>query len=307
MAKGANDLHHVALPLGAFVDPARPRGYHIDFQNKVSVPDWPEPTDRDSVMWVDDVVQWGLGLYERYLVTHDRRWLDGALAAARYLVRHQEQDGLHAGGWTYRYPFPHTFSLRPPWLMGMAQGQAASLLTRAALETGEESFAHAALRGLEPLRRAIAAGGVAELLPTGGTLLEEYPTTPRSHVLNGAIFALWGLYDSWKGLDTEAVGAEFVLRSDDLAGALHLWDTGTWSRYDLYPHPLANIASPFYHRLHITQLAAHERLVDDPRLGERRARFEGYARRPDLQALAVARKVAFRLVRPRSRPARPLL
>ena len=32
-----------------------------------------------------------------------------------------------------------------------------------------------------------------------------------------------------------------------LARNLHRWDTGQWSRYDLFPHPVPNVASPAYH------------------------------------------------------------
>jgi predicted amino acid-binding ACT domain protein len=49
-----------------------------------------------------------------------------------------------------------------------------------------------------------------------------------------------------------------------LAGNLHRWDNGAWSLYDLYPHPVPNVASSFYHLLHIHQLeelsASHPRL-----------------------------------------------
>ena len=299
------DIHHVDLPLGLRFHPDRPRGYHIDFRLKVSDGRWLPPTDRASTMWVNDVIQWGLGLYEHYLAGAGEEWLAGALAAADHLVAEQERSGPYEGGWTYRYRYPHTFALDPPWLMGMAQGQAASLLVRASLETGEVRYADAARLALGPLRRTLAEGGIVDRLPTGGLLLEEYPTTPPSHVLNGAIFALWGLFDVWKGFGDETAGEEFRERTADLGAALQLWDTGTWSLYDLYPHPLPNIASPFYHRLHITQLAAYERISDDSRFPLLRIRFERYQRRPHLKALAVGRKVAFRLLRPRTRWLRP--
>ena len=48
-----------------------------------------------------------------------------------------------------------------------------------------------------------------------------------------------------------ALGAHFPT-----TGQTHYWTGNGWSRYDLYPHPLTNVASPFYHRLHIEQLRA---------------------------------------------------
>jgi hypothetical protein len=78
---------------------------------------------------------------------------------------------------------------------------------------------------------------------------------------------------------------------------------GGWSRYDLYPHPLKHVASPFYHRLHVAQLEAMDILVDGHP-------FAGWTRRWSATGMwsprvgaAVARKVAFRMVRPRRGPA----
>ena len=73
---------------------------------------------------------------------------------------------------------------------------------------------------------------------------EEYPTEPPSFVLNGAIFAAWGVRDVAVGLaDAEARGL-FAAVVETLAGAVDRWDTGYWSLYDLYPHRVRNVASP---------------------------------------------------------------
>ena len=252
-------------------------------------------------MWVTDVLQWGLSCYEHYLGGGGREWCDGALSAADHLVATQRREAPFAGAWPYGYPYPHTFRLEPPWVMGMAQGQAASLLVRAALETGRERYARAAREALQPLRRAVdEPGGLRATLPTGGVIFEEYPTRPPSHVLNGGIFTLFGLFDVWKGLGDLRAREDFHAGVEGLAGGLHLWDLGYWSRYDLFPHALVNVASPFYHRLHVTQLQAMERIAGDDRLSEVRRRYESYLRRPDHRARAVTTKVAFRLAVPRN-------
>ena len=98
---------------------------------------------------------------------------------------------------------PHTFRLDPPWLSAMAQGEGASLLTRLHLETGEERYAEAALLALKTMELAVPAGGtLAEF--EGQPFLEEYPTEIPSCVLNGAIFAIWGLDDVGRGLNDAA-------------------------------------------------------------------------------------------------------
>ena len=294
--------HHVPHPLGLRVQPGEPRGYHIDLRAKLDSPDWEPPADPARTMWIDHVTQPGLAMFEHHVYGRGPEWLAGAVRLAEHLVRTQSREPGLEGAWTYGYPFPHTFHLEPPWVMAMAQGQATSLLVRAAAATGQDRFAEAARRGIDALARDVGTpGGVRSRLPTGGVLYEEYPTDPPAHVLNGAIYTLFGIWDLWQLTGDAAVGEMYAEAAEGIAGGLGLWDLGHWSRYDLYPHPPGvNVASPFYHRLHIDQLAALERISDDERFGARRRRFEGYAANPVNQARAVARKVVFRLRSPRS-------
>ena len=149
----------------------------------------------------------------------------------------------------------------------MAQGEAASLLVRIYLETGDERFAVSARRALLPLCVDSLEGGVRAALGKG-SFPEEYPTQPPSCVLNGGIFALWGLYDVGVALDHASARVAFRQAVDTLAENLYRWDVGYWSRYDLFPHATTNIASSFYHDLHINQLRAMHRLVARRQLAE---------------------------------------
>lgn len=294
--------HHVPHPLGLRVQMGEPRGYHIDLRAKLDAPTWEPPDDPARTMWIDDVTQPGLAMFEHHLYGRGDEFLAGALRLAEHLVATQQRGGPLDGAWTYGYPFPHTFHLEPPWVMAMAQGQAASLLARAAAATGDARFAEAGRRGIAALARDVGTpGGVRSRLPNGGVLYEEYPTDPPAHVLNGAIYTLFGVFDMWQLTGDEALGAMYAEAADGIATGMPLWDLGYWSRYDRYPHPAGtNVASPFYHRLHIAQLTALERISDDGRWGTWRRTFEGYAGNPLNQARAVAAKVVFRLRSPRS-------
>jgi hypothetical protein len=246
------------------------------------------------------VPQWGLGAYERYLAGEGEAWLAAAVEAGRHLVDEQVREGELRGGWLEPFDYPHTFVVRGPWLSAMAQGQCASLLVRLNRETGDEAIERAALAGLHPMRLPMSAGGVqAEL--DGDSFPEEYPTEPAAHVLNGAIFALWGYYDVWKGLGDDGAGAAFREATGTLAKNLHRWDTGYWSRYDLYPHPVLNVASPGYHALHLTQLRALGAQAPHAEIERTIRRFEEYAQSAVCRMRAFARKVLFRLVIPRNR------
>jgi heparosan-N-sulfate-glucuronate 5-epimerase len=82
---------------------------------------------------------------------------------------------------------------------------------------------------------------------------------------------------------------------------VHRWDTGFWSRYDLYPHVMKNVASSFYHALHISQLEAMNTLAPRTELASARERFAAYSQSTTCQARAFVHKALFRLAVPRNR------
>lgn len=245
------------------------------------------------------VAQWGLGAYERYLAGEGDRWLSALDPAGEYLLSNQVRTGAQAGGWLEPLSSVHTFRVPGPWLSAMAQGECASLLVRLFLETGREEFAQAAIDGLRPLSLPTAKGGVEARL-RGHSFPEEYPTVRPSFVLNGAIFAIWGLHDVWRGLGDERAGNAYRAATEMLAQSLPMWDLGYWSRYDLYPHPgVSNVASFSYHRLHINQLRAYHQLEPRPEFLATATRFERYGARRLNQTRAFVHKACFRVIVPR--------
>ncbi|MEA2375009.1 MAG: heparosan-N-sulfate-glucuronate 5-epimerase [Thermoleophilaceae bacterium] len=292
---------------GHHVDPAGVRGYPVDFGAKAVAPTLLSgfTAEPGRHLWVAHI-QRALGSYERWLAGAGEEWLAAAVAAADLLLEHQASGGIHDGGWVQTAEYPHTFVLRPPWVSGMAQGEGASLLVRIHRETGEDRYAEAALRALRPLAVPSTEGGACALLD-GRPFPEEYPTQPPSFVLNGAIFALWGVHDVAIGLSDPDAGRSFGEGVDALAASIHRWDTGSWSRYDLFPHRVPNVASAAYHGLHVVQLEAMVGLAPRPELRAAAERFAAYADSRLCHARAFARKALFRVAVPRSRRAADLL
>lgn len=241
------------------------------------------------------IAQVGLAAWQR--AAEDEAWLPCVDAVAGWLLEALEPDGSIA----YRFPLRGTYDVPAPWTSAMAQGEAASLLVRASHALRRPELLAAAADAVRPL---LAGSGRLVVDTSDGPVLEEYPTTPPSHVLNGWVYALFGLYDVAHSAASDAARDLFAASAEALARRLPLYELpGRWTRYDLYPHPIPNVASPFYHALHVAQLRALARLVDDGRLAAAAARWEGAARSPLVRAGAVAGKVAFRLVRPRRRSA----
>lgn len=285
-------------PVGSQIVPGSPRGYYVDLTVKAIQPRWSERwPPLGTFPWVA-VCQTGLGSFERHLKGEGEEWLAFACDVGERLLGALTTDGHLDGGLVHSFDFPHTFPLGAPWLSAMAQGQAASLFVRLHGATGDERYGDAALRALRPMSVPSADGGVAASLD-GGLWPEEYPTDPPSFVLNGGIFALWGLYDVATGLgDGDARGA-WEEGIETLARNVERWDTGGWSRYDLFPHPVTNVASLAYHALHIAQLRATELIAPRHELSATAERFQRYSDSRLRIAGAFARKALFRVVVPR--------
>ncbi len=284
------------LPVGSRIDAAGVAGYPIDMRIKADSPDWPRPQLLQTGSLHVGATQYALGCYERWLAGEGTVWRDACLAAARHLLAIQEPDG----SWVHNVAFPHTFPLPAPWASGITQGQGASLFVRMYHETGETAFVDGAKLALRPLYVPQGSGGLRGELG-GRPWPEEYPTRLQSHVLNGAMFALWGMRDVGIGLDVQQARQHFEEGVDSVAANLYRYDTGYWSYYSLYPHPVHNRASSFYHGLHINQLAVMAQLAPRPEFDETRRRWEDYASSRVCRSQAFAWKAAFRLVVPRNR------
>jgi heparosan-N-sulfate-glucuronate 5-epimerase len=290
-----------SLPAGPHVTPGKVRGYYIDLRVKAAAPSWPAPGTPPPEQRLHVVtIQWALGCYEHYLAGEGDAWLAAALQCAEEILASQQDTGPLAGGWVHTWSFPHTFPLRPGWLSAMAQGEGASLMVRMFAETGQARYAEGARRALLPLDLDAFDGGVRASLD-GRPFPEEYPTSPPSFVLNGGIFAIWGLYDVGVGLAEAQALAAFEQAVDTLAANLHRWDLGYWSRYDLFPHPVANVASSFYHDLHIKQLRMTHLLAPRQALAQTAERWAAYRTSRLDRWRAFAGKALFRLIVPRNR------
>jgi len=250
-------------PPGTRFDRGSVRGYYLDLRAKTTSPTAAAPERLPPA----GLAQLALGWWECGLAG-DARALERFDAVCELLLRRAEsRDGSLL--WPYAMPVPK-YGLRPPWFSAMAQGQAASVFVRAAER--DERAEELALRALRPLLDR-AAPFVVDT--PAGPALEEAPSEPPSLVLNGWIYALWGLWDAAVGLGSAASRALFGESLRALQTMLADYDTGWWSRYSLWADG-RDLAKPFYHRLHVVQLEALHRLTGAPELAAAAARWRGY-------------------------------
>ncbi|MFL5960995.1 MAG: D-glucuronyl C5-epimerase family protein [Gaiellaceae bacterium] len=277
-----------------------PHAYHIDLRDKVTKVG-PEPGAAAAALGVltsdplranpVSILQLGLGA----LQLGNEGQLPLVAETVAWVERTVDERGLIA----YRFPMPHTFPLDPPWYSALAQGEAVSLLLRAAQALDRPGLVELAERVAAPLLDPTA--GLVATTPDG-PVLQEYPTDPPAHVLNGWLLALWGLYDLAQVPSAAARPAAeaFAAGAQALGGRIDRYRTAAgWSLYDLYPHPLPNVASFYYHRLHVAQVRHQTELAPDPRLRAVAEEWGRAAGAPAARSVSLARKLAFRTVRPR--------
>jgi hypothetical protein len=242
------------------------------------------------------IAQWGLANYNRFCETgDDARW-QKTLKAADWLSANLEQNSHGLWVWNHHFDWDYRDTLRAPWYSGLAQGQGISLLLRAHAHAGLEKYRQAAERAFVPLTQFVGAGGVLFEDEQKNLWIEEYLVDPPTHILNGFLWALWGVYDFWLArADTSAIDV-FDRGVATLSQNLARYDTGYWSLYEQSGTRLKMLASPFYHGLHIVQLRVMARLTGNMFFRDMADRWEGYAHSHANRTRALIEKSVFKLL-----------
>lgn len=239
---------HVNQGVGKFFDKDELKGYYNDLTEKVTKrPELTEQnvlpvfdlTNGEKINFTVDIFQSGLGAYDMFLQTGDEKYLKTFSRYAQWAFENQDP----MGRWD-------AFSKIVPGesFGAMAQGEGASLLLRAYKHFGNQEYFDAAKKAIDYMLTPTSEGGTA-LYDGEDLLLAEYARQPV--ILNGWIFALWGLYD-FVLVSKDAYYTELYNRTyKTLEKYLPEFSLSYWSLYCLKKR----MASHFYHKLHIAQLS----------------------------------------------------
>lgn len=279
-------------------------GYYMRFQGKAA---YAGPFDQAGVPLLNyqgeiglqhnpiAIAQYGLARFNAWLessASHDRAAWG---RAADWLTSSLKPNASGHAVWMHGFDWPYRQTLRAPWYSGLAQGNGVSMLVRAAQATGDERYADAAHSAFESFRHDVAHGGVVVTDPSGDLWIEEYIVEPPSHILNGFIWALWGVYDYWKWCGDRRAGEVWDRCARTLERRMGEFDTGWWSLYEAPHEGRHMLASSYYHALHITQLRVMFRLTGKAVFAEYADRFEAYRRSRLKRARAFVQKALFKL------------
>ena len=239
--------------------------------------------------------QYGLGNYNLYRQGGGEERRHRFLRAAGWLVEQLEVNRHRVPVWHHHFDWEYREILKAPWYSALAQGQGISLLVRAFVDTGKQIYLDTAHGAFEAFLLEIGQGGVSWPDEDGHIWFEEYLVLPPSHILNGFIWALWGVYDYYLATQKECAKQLFEKGVLTIAVNIPRYDTGFWSLYDLSQTFLWPLASPFYHGLHIKQLEIMHRLTGLPVFLEYADLWESYRRSYLKRNLAFGCKALFKI------------
>jgi hypothetical protein len=241
------------------------------------------------------IAQWGLGNFNLFRRNNHPAARDSFLKASDWLCKHLDRNANGVPVWNHYFDWEYRSILRAPWYSGLAQGQGISLLVRAHAETNDDRYLNCAERAFQSFLASTDDGGVAFTDADGNLWFEEYLVSPPTHILNGFIWAAWGVYDYFLATGSLRAKTLFEQSVKTLVSNLDHYDLRFWSLYEQSGTRLPMIASPFYHRLHITQLRVMERLTGEATFGVYADRWQAYARSPSNRTRALCYKSAFKL------------
>jgi hypothetical protein len=279
-------------------------GYYLRFAGKAA---YKGPFDAAGIPLLDyqgdigrqynpiAIAQYGLARYNAWLAAKSPDARAAWIAVADWLAGNLRPNRFGVPVWMHDFDWPYKQTLRAPWYSGLAQGNGLSLLARAGKTTGDARYREAADRAFESLRRDVSEGGVLVTDDQGDLWIEEYIVDRPSHILNGFVWALWGVrdYAEWTGaVEAQRLWARCVTTLERRLGQ---FDTGWWSLYEARDEGREMLASRYYHTLHVTQLRVMHRLTGRPEFQDRADRFQSYLERASNRTRALARKALFKL------------
>jgi heparosan-N-sulfate-glucuronate 5-epimerase len=242
------------------------------------------------------IAQWGLGNYNIYKTKNSNNHYKKFIKCADWLTKNLESNEYGFKVWMHHFNWEYRDTLKSPWYSGLAQGQGISVLVRAYKETKKDKYKSAANDAIRVFFEPTTKGGVNYIDSEGYSWIEEYIVHPPTHILNGFIWALWGVYDyhlSFKDKESKHLYNSYL---KTLIKKIKTYDTGYWSLYEHSGTKLKMIASLFYHKLHIVQLNVMYLLTNEIIFKQMADNWITYLNKTSNRRLATIKKIVFKVL-----------
>jgi hypothetical protein len=242
------------------------------------------------------IAQYGLGNFNQFHQNKGELNQQKFLRAADWLVENLEANSQGIYVWNHYFDWEYRDTLLSPWYSALSQGQGISCLVRAHQLTENEQYLKAAQKAFRSFQVGMDQGGVVFRDSTGYLWLEEAIVDPPTHILNGFVWALWGIYDYFLSTADNEAEQIYLECLETLVHYLPSYDTGFWSLYEHAGKGLKMLASPFYHRLHIVQLTVMHQLTGIELFINVAQRWKGYKSNKLYSSFALLYKMLFKVI-----------
>ena len=242
------------------------------------------------------IAQWGLGNYNIWQESQSESHYSKFINCANWLVENLDENKYGYKVWMHHFDFEYRDTLISPWYSGLAQGQGISVLVRAYKETNLEKYKNVAAQAFQVFNVSTVDGGVNFVDDNGNSWIEEYIVHPPTHILNGFMWGLWGIYDYAIQLNDEKAITLFKQYTRTLVKELDSYDTGFWSLYEHSGTWIKMITSSFYHQLHIVQLKVMFILTNENVFDAMATKWADYFHKPFNRKRAFIQKAIFKVL-----------
>ena len=261
--------------------------YYLDFFSKI---DYPGEFNGEgiplfkfksytSIEHPTVISQYAFGLFEQiFRENYSNRNLTLKYLTLADWFDHNKVKIANSYCWHIHIDYNPEYHLSNPWISAMTQGEAISVLTRATLLTGDQKYESIANEAFNIFQVDVKNGGLLNHF-NSYPVFEECPTPNKPMVvLNGFIFALFGLYDLYLLNRNEKAIYLFYQGIESIKKLLPYFDTGKWTNYYLFDYPKNYYSSFTYHYLVTEQLRSLYFISGDKIFLEYSERWQGYSK-----------------------------
>ncbi|MCF7919899.1 MAG: D-glucuronyl C5-epimerase family protein [Candidatus Cloacimonetes bacterium] len=222
-------------------------------------------TDQKLLYYPISIGQMGLAVFHTWLNSKKDDDKNRFLKFAEWFAANAEITENLGARWLTDVSLPQ-YHNPGPWQSAFSQARAINILLRGYQLTGNKDWANLAEKALISFTKPVAEGGVTSFTEWG-PFYEEYTASIPTLVLNGMIFALFGIYDYVRVFPKNELAARLFSEGiATLKNILPQFNLGYWSRYNLCSaewYPDIDPATINYQRLHIVQLECLHRITGE--------------------------------------------
>jgi heparosan-N-sulfate-glucuronate 5-epimerase len=231
--------------------------------------------------------------YNRYVRKNDKNDFEIFMKMINFLYKKAD---IIKDTALWRYEMPWN-GMKKGWISGMAQGEIISVFARAYYLTKEKKYLEIAKMAYNAMIQPLDKGGTLNYFDDNKSIVfEEYPNNNPSHVLNGNIISLIGIYDIYFVTKDKQILKMFDDSINSLLKYINIYivENNRWTVYDNSQDGL-NYVTPVYQSLHIALMDVLSFLTDKKKFADISEKWKKSYLSFSLRLKALVKKIIYRL------------